>query len=77
MFHIAGGVFLGVLAAAWFLSLLEKRKASKLQRAGMALLYPAPLSMGIADQREFDGAMRWLVFGGLAFGAVCLAALFA
>lgn len=76
MVHIAGGVFLGIVAAVWFLSFCERRKAAKAHRAGMALLYPAPLSMSIADQRDFDGPMRWMVFGGLAFCAACLAALF-
>lgn len=72
MFHIAGGVFLGILAATWFLSFLEKRRIARELAIEMA-----PLRMSLPDHREFDGAMRWLVGGGLAFCGVCLVLLFA
>lgn len=42
MFHIAGGVFLGIVAADWFLSFLEKRMVAKMHKRAEELLRTAP-----------------------------------
>lgn len=57
MFHIAGGVFFGIVGAIWFLTFIEKRKAKKIARAWdirkaeLSQTKPAPIEMYFAEPR--------------------------